>query len=86
MKYKVVFFLFLIIALACNKSDGELTSLLPMNIDNLAGFTATMNDFAWNLLATEMEAKPNENVLLSAYSVHTALSMALNGAEDKTFD
>jgi serine protease inhibitor len=77
-------FLLLFLLIGCNKTEKDISINPPVNIDKITDFTATMNDFAWNLLATEMETKPNENVLLSPYSVHTALSMALNGAEGMT--
>ncbi len=41
---------------------------------------------AWDLFAQEKLAKPGENVLLSPFSIHTALLQAINGARGNTRD
>ncbi len=43
-------------------------------------------DFGVELFKEVAKAKPNENVLISPYSVQTAFLMAANGAKDQTLD
>ena len=64
-----------------NKDDGRLDS-------DIADFGDSNNELAFDLFheVISHSNEPGENVTISPLSVHTALLMALNGADNATYD
>lgn len=80
----IIFFWFLFSLLACNKQDYPAPDNNPAGLDGISEWVSIHNNLAWKLLREEAEAQPHKNVLISPFSIHTALSMLLNGADSET--
>lgn len=69
----------------CNDSLTEDLPDLPVTED-IEGVAEMNQTLGWNLFHEEQQAQPEENILISPYSVQTALFMAQNGAQGNTLD
>ena len=56
----------------------------PVKVEDIAAIAAMNNKMAWDLFDRETLAKPQKNILISPFSIQTALSMANNGAGGNT--
>jgi len=83
MKKAFFFSLFLALLFAqCQDSDQGIQPLPdPAEVSELANMNHAL---AWELFRKEQQARPGENILLSPFSVQTALLMAQNGAAGST--
>ena len=77
--------LFASLFFACTKNAGEQPSdpVLPGAVEKTAEMNQTLG---WKLFAQEQINKPGENILISPFSIQTALYMAANGARGNTLD
>lgn len=67
----------------CDTASNDPAPYLPVTADMEKA--ANMNQtLGWDLFHQEQQALPEENVLISPYSVQTALFMAQNGAQGNT--
>jgi serine protease inhibitor len=67
----------------CDTASNEPAPYLPVTADMEQA--ADMNQtLGWDLFHQEQQALPQENILISPYSVQTALFMAQNGAQGST--
>ena len=55
-------------------------------ITDVSKLSTMNNEMAWDIFIEEAKANPKKNVLISPWSIQTALSMALNGAGTMTLD
>jgi serine protease inhibitor len=73
----------LLLLSSCEKTDDKRPIGEPGEIGNIS----EMNQlFAWDLFPLLVEEERGENVLISPWSIQTALNMALNAADDKTLE
>ncbi|MFN0016084.1 MAG: serpin family protein [Saprospiraceae bacterium] len=56
----------------------------PVPVDKVEKLAAMNQTIGWDLFKQEQLAKPGQNVLISPYSIQTALTMATNGAKGAT--
>ncbi len=70
---------------ACQK-DTLPVDQTPISVADVAAVAQMNQTLAWKIFTQEKLAKPGENVLLSPFSIHTALLQATNGAQGKTAD
>ncbi|NRA50125.1 MAG: hypothetical protein HRU12_13405 [Phaeodactylibacter sp.] len=81
---KKLFFL-LLVAFVSWQCDPEIDDFpqppVTENIEQVADMNQTLG---WDLFHEEQQAQPEENTLISPYSVQTALFMAQNGAQGST--
>ncbi|HMG14598.1 MAG TPA: serpin family protein, partial [Saprospiraceae bacterium] len=75
--------LFLVFVSSCKKVavDNIPNPIDPTEVKNIANMN---QQFGWELFQKELAANPDKNVLISPWSVQTALQMALNGADHNT--
>jgi serine protease inhibitor len=68
---------------SCKKTE---ITVRPITVDvTEVKQIAEMNQrFGWDLFQSELKAKPQENVLISPWSIQTAIHMASNGAQKNT--
>lgn len=80
-------FLLAIALISCNKTSvpSELTKD-PIKVETVAQVAAMNQALGWKIFNAEQLAKPDENVLISPYSIQTAFQMAINGAKGNTLD
>jgi serine protease inhibitor len=82
---RIFLFAFLLAGLTwqCDTASETAPPNLPVTADMEQ--TADMNQtLGWDLFHEEQQALPEENILISPYSVQTALFMAQNGAQGST--
>lgn len=84
MRYLLL--LVLVGCISCKKSPEPRDNPHPVAIEDVEQLVNIHNDLAWDLLKYELENQPHKNVLISPYSIHSALSMLLNGAGTSTLD
>lgn len=86
MKELKLIFLMLMISLvvACTEGTKEDNNDPPVKLEDITSIAAINNKMAWDLFEAETAAKPGKNVLISPFSIQTALSMANNGAGGNT--
>lgn len=72
---------------ACEK-DNDIGDDPPsdVNTGDVDPIAAGNQDLSWDLFAEILAENPDENVLISSWSIQTALNMALNGADGNTLD
>jgi serpin B len=58
----------------------------PIKVETVAQVAAMNQALGWKIFKAEQLAKPDENVLISPYSIQTAFQMAINGAKGNTLD
>lgn len=75
----------LLFLFACQKNDliVELPPVSPTEVDQVAQMNQVL---AWKIFNQEQLAKPDQNILLSPFSIQTALLQATNGAQGNTKD
>lgn len=93
---KVLFFTIFsscFLLISCEKKDGNIEPNDPGNLVNISTeiyqkeVIDSVNRFAFDLFKPILaNAKGNENIMISPFSISSALSMTLNGAANKTFD
>lgn len=88
MNIKILFFIMCTLALSSCQEE-KVSSDAQQELRTLSfeeeELIRTSNTFAFDLIR-ELSSQSGENVFLSPYYINMALSMALNGAEDKTLD
>lgn len=72
--------------LSCTKSTNNSTQDPPVILQDKGAIAKINNKLAWDLFNEETAAKPGKNVLISPFSILTALAMANNGAGGNTLD
>lgn len=83
---KKAFFFSLLVALLamqCDKADDTIKPV-PDPTDGTMELAEMNQALGWELFQNEQQAQPGENVLVSPFSVQTALLMAQNGAQGST--
>lgn len=69
---------------SCEKTDEKINPIgEPGEIGNIPEFNQL---FAWDLFPILVEEEQGENVLISPWSIQTALNMALNAADERTLE
>lgn len=71
------------VLIACKK-DVTTTIKDPIPVSKVEKLAEMNQAIGWNLFKQEQLAKPGQNVLLSPFSIQTALTMATNGAKGNT--
>ncbi|MCF8237735.1 MAG: hypothetical protein K9I85_06240 [Saprospiraceae bacterium] len=79
-------FLCLLLSLFACQKDNLPVDQTPISVTDVAGVAQMNQILAWKIFTQEKSAKPAENVLLSPFSIQTAMLMAINGAHGKTSD
>ena len=78
---KYIFTIFgIFIFVSCSDESNTIDDVPPVKLEDIASIAAMNNKVAWDLFDSEITAKPQKNVLISPFSIQTALSMANNGA------
>lgn len=70
--------------LSCTKSTNNSPQDPPVILEDKGAIATINNKLAWDLFNEETAAKPDKNVLISPFSIVTALAMANNGAGGNT--
>ena len=93
MKKSSIFFAFIaIIALFSSCNDNGITVPFVPNDFNceadakLCELTTANSQFGFELFQTLHKEEPNDNIFISPFSISTALTMTLNGANQQTYD
>ena len=71
---------------ACSDNNGRDNNDPIIKLEDISSIAAINNKMAWDLFESETSSKPQKNVLISPYSIQTALSMANNGAGGNTLN
>ncbi|MBK9338639.1 MAG: serpin family protein [Lewinellaceae bacterium] len=74
----------LLLAFTSCKKESEPIKKDPVPVDKVEQLAGMNQTLGWNLFKQEQLAKPGENVLISPFSIQTALTMATNGAKNNT--
>lgn len=92
-KLSVTFLSSTVILISCDKSGSNPESDDPGELKNITTevyqkeVIDSANRFAFNLFKPILaEAKESENIMISPFSISSALSMTLNGAANETFE
>lgn len=67
---------------SCQKNADSPT----IQLTDVTQLTNKNQDFGWKMFQAEHKAKPNENILISPFSIQIALLMAQNGAQGTTLN
>lgn len=86
-----LFFTTLTVALlawtACEESTPDIVPPVdPIPVESVAELARMNQALGWKLFNQQQLEKPGDNILLSPYSIQTAVNMALNGARTQTLD
>ncbi|MCW5921496.1 MAG: serpin family protein [Saprospiraceae bacterium] len=76
-------FLFVPLFSACDKGATAIIKE-PIPVDKVEKIAEMNQVLGWNIFKQEQLAKPGQNVLISPFSIQTALTMATNGAQGVT--
>ena len=79
-------FLLLAVALGFAACKKESATKDPIPVENVAQLAAMNQALGWKVFSEEQRNKPGENVLISPFSIQTALQMATNGAKGNTLE
>jgi serine protease inhibitor len=71
-----------LLALSCGKSGSE--SPIGAPTEGMQRIASKNAEFGWKLFQTTTSEVKDQNILISPISVHLALSMAVNGASERT--
>jgi serine protease inhibitor len=85
----LLLFSLLLLAFQCNKDGAGLVSGAAFSCDDnpaVCELTAANGDFAIKLFKQLHLGEPNVNIFVSPFSISTALTMTLNGANGQTLD
>ena len=74
----------LIVAFSSCKKEADSVKKDPIPVDKVEKLAEMNYTLGWNLFKQEQLAKPGQNVLISPFSIQTALTMATNGAKGNT--
>ena len=83
---KLPLFVFLALILgfiACQK-DPKVVEKAPISVESVAEIAEMNQTLGWKIFNQEQANKPGENILISPFSIQTALNMAANGAKGNT--
>ncbi len=69
--------------IACKEEVNE-PVIDPIPVEDVQQIAEMNQQFGWKIFNQEQTAKPGENVLISPWSIQTALQMAVNGAKGNT--
>lgn len=74
----------LLAAFAACKKENTVPPQDPIPVDKVEKLASMNQELGWDLFKQEQLAKPGQNVLISPFSIQTALTMATNGAKGNT--
>lgn len=81
------FYLFTVLLFLGSCKKAQVDNISPVIDPTEVKNVSDMNQkFGWDIFQKELSANPNENVLISPWSIQTALQMALNGADHNTLN
>jgi serine protease inhibitor len=81
---RLTFLLTVFIAIvSCDKNSTPIDPVAVTEVQQIADMN---QKFGWEVFHREMAAKPGENILISPWSIQTALQMANNGAQANTLN
>jgi len=83
-KTLLLFPLALLLAFSACKKENTAPPQEPVPVDKVEKLAQMNQALGWDLFKQEQLAKPGQNVLISPFSVQTALTMATNGAKGNT--
>lgn len=69
---------------ACERGPAPITPADSITIDRVEKLVDMNQTLGWKIFKQEQLAKPGENILISPFSIQTALNMAVNGAKGNT--
>ncbi len=71
---------------ACDEATNNPDTTDPIPVENVAELARMNQVLGWKVFNQQQVEKPGENVLISPYSIQTAINMAMNGARTQTLD
>ena len=71
---------------ACKKENNNPAGPDPIPVEDVQEIAAINQSLGWKIFNKEHAAKPDENILISPWSIQTAVQMAINGAKGNTLD
>jgi len=74
----------LLLALVACKKENTVPPQEPVPVDKVEKLAEMNQTLGWDMFKQEQLAKPGQNVLISPFSIQTALTMANNGAKGNT--
>lgn len=83
MKNGLFIVILITVFFSCKKTDDPFVKVPVEDVQKVADMS---NGIGWDLFRQMAKSSSDSNLLISPLSVHTALSMALNAAESKTFE
>jgi len=84
-KFLFIGLLFSIFTLSsCDKHEKDIIE--NVNKDEVKDVVGMNKKLGWDIFGRTVQANPDKNVLISAWSIQTALNMAVNGASGNTLD
>lgn len=78
--------LLLAVLSGCIKETASTTPKDPVPVESVEKLADMNQALGWKIFKQELLKKPGENVLISPFSIQTALNMANNGAQGNTLD
>ncbi len=84
MKRQIIIIVFGLAGIVSCKKETSAPPVDTIKVEDVAKVASMNVDFAWDIFRQELSAKSNENVLISPWSIQTALTMAANGAGSQT--
>jgi serpin B len=79
----IILFAFTIYLIACQK-EPKVVEKAPISVESVAEIAEMNQALGWKIFNQEQINKPGENILISPFSIQTALNMATNGAKGNT--
>lgn len=71
---------------ACEEAPNPPDTTDPIPVEDVAELARMNQVLGWKVFNQQQTEKPGENVLISPYSIQTAINMAMNGARTQTLD
>ncbi len=78
------FFLALMLGFISCQKEPKAVVKPPISVESVAEIAEMNQTLGWKIFNQEQASKPGENILISPFSIQTALNMAINGAKGKT--
>lgn len=78
------FFLALMLGFISCQKEPKAVVKPPISVESVAEIADMNQTLGWKIFNQEQASKPGENILISPFSIQTALNMAINGAKGKT--
>lgn len=82
LKFSPAFLLLIVLSMACNKEPNSGTN--EVSVATLQTFAESNQALGWKLFQEVQLTNPDQNVLISPFSIQTALLMTGNGAQGGT--